>query len=442
MKNIKNQVFSLFDWWFFFPTLILILFGIACIYSSGMDSAGNVISTEYLKQIIFASTGLVLMILAALFDFRKYTRYSPALYIGINVVLLFTCFFGKVVNGARSWLGFGSFGIQPSEFGKIVFILFLAWFLESSRSMVQTRRFLLALGILVVPMGLILMQPDLGTASVYIPIFIVMCFLAGIPVRYLLVIIGAGMLTVIFTMLPVWADVIYRKPLRFIQIFSSTKLRLIVIAASALITSLGFIGYLQFRNRYYLATAYVFAVLTFSLLASVGAGKVLKDYQIKRLIVFLDPNTDPLGSGWTIIQSMIAIGSGGLRGQGFTHGTQSHYRFLPQHSTDFIFSILSEEWGFLGGMIVFILYFVILIRIITIIKSTMNFYAVLVAAGILGMFFFHFLVNIGMVMGMMPITGIPLMFLSYGGSSLWTAMICIGLLMGINSRRLQFLSGE
>jgi rod shape determining protein RodA len=356
--------------------------------------------------------------------------------------LLFTCFFGKVVNGARSWLGFGSLGIQPSEFGKIVFILFLAWFLDNSRGMNQTRRFLLALGILLLPIGLILLQPDLGTASVYIPIFIVMCFLAGVPVRYLLVIIGAGILTIVFTVLPVWADEIYGKPLRFIQIFSSTKLRMLVVAASALIAALGFFGYLQFRNRYYLVIAYIFAVITFALLASIGAGKVLKEYQIKRLIVFLDPNTDPRGAGWNIIQSKIAIGSGNLWGQGFLHGTQSHYRFLPQHNTDFIFSILSEEWGFVGGIVVFVLYFVILLRIIIIINSTVNFYAALLAAGIFGMFFFHFMVNIGMVMGMMPITGIPLLFLSYGGSSLWTAMICVGLLMGINSRRLQFLSGE
>ncbi len=155
-----------------------------------------------------------------------------------------------------------------------------------------------------------------------------------------------------------------------------------------------------------------------------------------RLIVFLDPSVDPLGSGWNIIQSITAIGSGGFSGLGFLQGTQSHYRFLPQQSTDFIFSILSEEWGFVGGLTVFSLYLVIMIRGIIIIRKTENRFGTLIATGIVSMFLFHFTVNVGMVMGIMPITGIPLLFLSYGGSSLWTALSATGLLMSINMRRL------
>ena len=169
------------------------------------------------------------------------------------------------------------------------------------------------------------------------------------------------------------------------------------------------------------------------------AAKFLKDYQIKRLIIFMDPNVDPLGAGWNIIQSKIAIGSGGWFGRSYLHGTQSHYRFLPQQSTDFIFSILSEELGFIGGFIVFILYFVIMFRILIIIKNTSNRFGMYIASGILGMFIIHFFINVGMVMGIMPITGIPLLFLSYGGSSLLTAMSCIGILMSINSRKLDFI---
>jgi rod shape determining protein RodA len=286
------------------------------------------------------------------------------------------------------------------------------------------------------------MQPELGTSSVYVPFFIVMCFLAGIPLRYLLALVGAALLTVVFTVLPVWATEIYRSPLRVIQVFTDPRLRLVVIIAALVISSLGLFGFLRFRNPYYLGVFYIFAVITFALVASVAAGKVLKDYQIKRLIVFLDPQSDPRGAGWNIIQSQIAIGSGSINGKGFLQGTQSHLRFLPQHNTDFIFSILAEEWGLIGGIIVFGLYLTILVRALMIIKNTPNVYASNIAAGIFGMFFFHFVVNIGMVMGMMPITGIPLLFLSYGGSALWTAMICVGLLMGINARRLQFSPGE
>ena len=177
------------------------------------------------------------------------------------------------------------------------------------------------------------------------------------------------------------------------------------------------------------------AIVCGALILSYFAGKVLKDYQVMRLIVFIDPYADPRGAGWNIIQSKTAIGSGNLLGRGYLRGTQSHYRFLPEQSTDFIFSILSEELGFVGCMTVFALYFLIFIRTIFIIKNASNTFGMQIAAGILGMFVFHFMVNVGMVMGIMPITGIPLLFLSYGGSSLWTAMICVGLLMSVSSRK-------
>ncbi|MBO7419673.1 MAG: FtsW/RodA/SpoVE family cell cycle protein, partial [Spirochaetaceae bacterium] len=147
---------------------------------------------------------------------------------------------------------------------------------------------------------------------------------------------------------------------------------------------------------------------------------------------------DSLGAGWNIIQSKIAIGSGNLFGQGFLQGTQSHYRFLPEQSTDFIFSILSEEWGFVGGLAIFSLFALIFIRGLIIVKNTTNLYGYYISIGVVFMIFFHFMINVVMVMGVMPITGIPLMFLSYGGSSLWTAMTGIGLLMSVNLRREEF----
>ena len=181
--------------------------------------------------------------------------------------------------------------------------------------------------------------------------------------------------------------------------------------------------------------SYCFSILAFSLIGSMMFSKVLKYYQIKRLIVFMNPNTDPLGSGWNIIQSKIAIGAGGPVGQGFLRGTQSHYRFLPQQSTDFIFSILSEEMGFLGGCLVFFLYLAIFIRVLVIMRHCPNHFGTYISSGIFGMITFHFFINVGMVMGIMPITGIPLLFLSYGGSSLLTVMTCMGLLMSINFRK-------
>ena len=158
-------------------------------------------------------------------------------------------------------------------------------------------------------------------------------------------------------------------------------------------------------------------------------------YQIMRLIIFMDPNVDPQGSGWHIIQSITAIGSGGAFGKGYLQGTQSHYRYLPEQSTDFIFSILSEEWGFAGGLLVFSLYLIILLRLIRIMRNTSDLFGSFIVAGFVSMCAFHFLVNVGMTMGIMPVTGIPLLFVSYGGSSLMSAMMGIGLALSIHKRR-------
>ena len=179
-------------------------------------------------------------------------------------------------------------------------------------------------------------------------------------------------------------------------------------------------------------------IITISLGASFLLGKMMKPYQIKRLIIFINPDIDPLGAGWNIRNAKIAIGSGSFLGQGFLQGTQSHYRYLPEQHTDFIFCILSEEWGFIGGIFVFMCYTIIFIRSFLIIRRTKDIFGSYIACGVISMLAYHFFVNIGMVLGIMPITGIPLFFLSYGGSSLMTAMIGIGLLQSVNLRRLEF----
>ena len=435
---MKIRFFSLFDYVLFICVLLLTIIGIFFIYSSGVNSQKVLVSNEYVKQIFWGVSGIVLLIVVSLIDYRQTKRILPWLYLSLIVVLIYTRLFGRYVNGAKSWIGIAGFGIQPSEFGKIIFLLFLAWYLEKSENTEPKKRFIISLLIMMVPMGLILLQPDLGTATVYIPIFLIMCYIAGIPLRFIMMFFATGVLTVIITVLPIWESEIVQKDITLVNLITEPKLRLFLIAISSAITVLSLLGSMFFKKKYYYWIAYVFAIITFSLIASVGAGKVLKDYQIKRLIVFLDPQTDPLGSGWNIIQSKIAIGSGNIFGQGFLQGTQSHYRFLPQQSTDFIFSILSEELGFFGGLVVFVLYLVIILRGFSIIKSTTDTFGSYIASGVCAMLFYHFIVNVGMVMGMMPITGIPLLFLSYGGSSLWVAMMSVGLLESVRLRRLDF----
>lgn len=436
--KLKFKLFEDFDFILLISVILLIIIGICFVYSSGIDSSGVNFSNEYSKQILFASTGLVLLLLATFFDYRKLQKYIFWVFVGFLVVLLYTVFFGKEVNGAKSWIGIGDFGIQPSEFGKIIFIMYLASYLEKTEKQDDLKRYLISLVILILPVGLILLQPDFGSALVYVPIFLVMCYVAKIPKRYIMLIFSIGMVTILFTVLPIWQTEIAKKTYPILNVLINMKLRLIIILATLLIAIISVIGFIFTKKRYYYWIAYVFSVFSISLIVSIFAGKVLADYQVKRLIIFLAPESDRYGYGWNIRNSKIAIGSGGLFGQGYMQGPQSHLDYLPEKSTDFIFSILSEEWGFIGCLIVFILYFTIFLRCIKIMNNTTNTYGYYITTGIFTMLLFHFVINVGMVMGIMPATGIPLCFLSYGGSSLWTAMTCIGLLLSINARKLNF----
>ena len=433
---MKNKFFAMFDYLLILVVLTLVALGVMFIYSSSINSEGVRVTNEYIKQIVWASIGFVIMISVTIYDYRRTEGISLYFFAGLLLLLVYTRLFGRYVNGAKSWIGIGEFGIQPSEFGKVFFILFLARILDHSQNENQFRRFMLATGVLLLPMGLILLQPDLGTASVYLPIYFIMCFIAGVPFRYIGYVLLFGSFTIFFAILPVWNAEIAIKPLAVISILTNLKLRSILIFAFLIITLLGYVirRYLH-GPRYIHWIIYFTSIIALALVFSLIFGKVLKDYQIKRLIIFMNPNKDPLGAGWNIIQSKVAIGAGGVFGQGYLMGTQSHYRFLPQQSTDFIFSILSEEFGFLGGCVIFSLYLIILLKILYIIRKCVNRYGSYICAGIFGMFTFHFFINVGMVMGIMPITGIPLLFLSYGGSSLLTAMTCIGLVMSINYRK-------
>ena len=270
-----------------------------------------------------------------------------------------------------------------------------------------------------------------------------MTFLSDIPVRYIAFTILFGLFTILFAVLPQLNSEILDQPKRIFYILSNSKLKMILVLTSALITAVGFIVRKYFHGpKYYYWITFVFGIITVALLCSWVLVKVLKPYQLRRLYIFLDPYKDGkkgLGDGWNIIQSKIAIGSGGFKGQGYLNGSQSHGRYLAEQSTDFIFSIYSEEFGFWGGLLIFILYTSIFIRMIYIIKQTKNSYGTLVGAGILGMYMFHFIINVGMVMGIMPVMGIPLLLLSYGGSSLITSLIAIGFMMSINYRKKELL---
>ncbi|MDR0456640.1 MAG: rod shape-determining protein RodA [Treponema sp.] len=423
------------DFFILLPVIVLMVFGILFIYSSGISSSSSLASTEYVRQIIWASIGLIIALVLALVNYRRFYDIALYLYLIILIPLLYTCVFGRMVHGTR-WLRIGIFGIQTSEFAKIAAIIFLARYLTDTRISGNVfGRFLTSCLIVLVPMGIVLVQPDLGTSLVFIPILLSMTFVAGVSTRYIFFLISCILLTGFLTVLPFWQTYILRRSLPAIVMLTNPRLIIITILALGLIMTIALFGYLKYRKRYFYWLLYATAIIVLSLGASYAARKVLKNYQIMRLIVFLDPNVDPRGAGWNIIQSVTAIGAGGFSGKGYLQGTQSHYRFLPEQSTDFIFSIFSEEAGFIGGIAVFVLFLIICLRLLRIIKMTADPFAAYICAGLVGVYSFHFLVNVGMTMGIMPITGIPLLFMSYGGSSLISAMLGIGLAMSIYVRR-------
>jgi rod shape determining protein RodA len=424
------------DYLLLIPVLVLLILGILFIYSSGITYEGIQLSREYLRQIIWASAGLVAAIVLSFINYRRF--YSIALYIYIVslIPLLYTLTIGQTISTTARWLRIGFIGIQMSEFVKISVIILLARYLaDTDHNKGSFSRFFISCLIVFFPMGIVLLQPDLGTALVFIAILMTMTFLAGVSMRYVAFMLLCIAFTGIFLVLPLWQSFILRKSIPLLALLTNPKIVLIAALFLFLVAAIAAFGYLKYKKRYFYWIVYSSGIVVISIVVSYAARVILKSYQLMRLIVFLDPNVDPRGAGWNIIQSITAIGAGGLMGRGYLQGTQSHYQFLPEQSTDFIFSIFSEELGFLGGLAVFALFLIIYQRILITMKTTIDPFAKYVCAGFLGMFSFHFIINVGMTMGIMPITGIPLLFMSYGGSAVLSAMICIGLILSIYIRR-------
>ncbi len=439
---MKIKIQESFDFILMLAVMVLSVLGILFVYSAGFDSNGVLTSNFYKKQIVWCIFGFLLMVVTALVDYRSLMRYVPYLYIGL-VATLFLLLLLPAHKNVHSWVKLGSVYLQPAEMGKIVYIMFLAWYLERSKNKSPLVRFVTATASFSVPVLLILKQPDLGTASVYIPILLIMCLMAGIPVRYLMILLLTGIITVVFTILPSWYKEIWQKlnPTKIIpaiSVLTNLKLIIVLVLAFLSVAIISALGYIFLKKRFFYWIAYITAIVALSLLVSYKARDFLDDYQKKRLITFLAPELDKQGSGWHIWQSLIAIGSGKFGGRGYLAGKQSQLQYLPEQHTDFIFSILAEESGFVGGILVFFLFTVIFLRIIRVMQNTRNNYGFYIVSGILGMFIFHFIVNVGMVMSVMPITGIPLPFLSYGGSGYMTFSVAIGLVMSVRSRRMDF----
>lgn len=384
----------------------LICFGLLAIYSSTLNhptASGN-----FLKQIIFVGTSSLTFLVA--FSLPHQTLKSIAIPIyGVSLFfLLAVLVIGKTIYGARSWFGIGGFGFQPSELAKVGTILMLAyWLTYKNRDINNLKDLTVALGIGLVPVFLIMLEPDMGTSIVFGLITLVMVFWSGISMFGIFVVLSPGF-------------VIFASVFGTIPFICSL---LLVIAA------------LFFFKRDLFNSITVFVINLASGFFFDYVFRILKPHQQKRIESFLDPLADPLGSGYNALQAKVAIGSGGVFGKGFLQGNQTQLRFIPEQWTDFIYCVIGEEFGFIGSVAVVILFAIIFIRLLNIASLAKDTFSVLIVVGVLTLLFSHFAINVGMNLGITPVIGLPLPFLSYGGSSLMVNMLLIGLVLNIYSNR-------
>ena len=379
------------------------------------------------QQMLWFVLGIFLTVAIAYFPYEDLMKYTRYFYIITLLLLGAVAIMGHTALGAQRWLQVGTHTIQPSEFSKFLMILSFAGFLVKRQGNLDRFRDLLPCFIYFgVPILFVLMQPDLGTALVFVFIMFTMMFFAGAKPSILLWLLGVGLALV--------------AGLFFIHLYLhdldlQQKDQLSLLEQKVRITANTSAG--QELNRSYLALAK--KNRTIHAIHEKLHKYTLKEYQMTRLFTFLNPSSDPLGAGYHVWQSLIAIGSGGFAGKGLLEGTQSHLTFLPVRHTDFIFSVVGEEFGFIGALVILGLFFFIFYRGIQIAARARDLTGTLLAVGILSMLFFQVFTNIGMTSGIMPVTGIPLPFVSYGGSSLLMCMMALGLLLNIYLRRRKIL---
>ena len=386
---------------------------IACGVTMVYSAAG---SGLWRHQAVVAIVALAAALAVAYVPPTTFYEMAYPVYAAGVVSLLLVLVWGS--GEPARWLALGPLRMQPSEFAKIGVILALARFLadRSSEQAGRPRAIAQALLLPVLPMLLVRHQPDLGTAVSYGAAFVPMLYWAGVRPLHIFFLLAPA-LSVFFSFEPLWQD---RAPVIF---------ALFILVSSVVI------------QRQLARLWITFAMLVVNLSAGLATAlwtNLLHDYQKARILTFLDPESDPLGAGWNIIQSKIAIGSGGPTGRGFLQGTQTNYEFLPVAHTDFIFSVIGEEFGFLGGAAILVLFLLIICRCLHIATLANSRFSSLLAVGLASMLTFHVFVNVGMTIGVMPITGLPLPFLSYGGSSLLTNCLAVGLMLHIYACRHEY----
>ena len=400
--------------------IILVFFGFISIYSSQYSEELPFVSlkNESFKQLIWILICLIIFFVIQIIEYRFIFDLAVPLYFLSIILLVLVLLFGQEVKSSVSWFNFFGLKFQPSEFAKFSTALILAKVFDSSNLKVDSVKSLIKVSTLIlIPFILILFQGDTGTALVYFSFFLVL-LREGLSLKFFFIALS---FIVIFMM-----GIILEKTILY-TIF--TILFLIIVG-------------LSIKDFKRIINSSIFFVLVILVINGQDflMNNVLKPHQKKRIESLINPNADPLGAGWNVTQSKIAIGSGSFLGKGYMEGSQTSFNFVPFQSTDFIFSVIGEEFGYLGSMIFIILYFIFLYRILILAENQKDKFARVFGYSVFSIIFFHFFVNISMTLGLFPVVGIPLPFVSYGGSSLLSFSLLIFIFLKLNSFKPSLLS--
>lgn len=406
------------DWLVVLLWLALCSIGLIAIYSTTHGSAQEFLLTtvqhNFERQLLWLGICVAALLASLLIPTRGLIPLTPMLYIASLVLIMAALLLGREIGGAQSWVYIGPFGFQSSELAKVGTILMVAMVLARKPARgTDSWSAVGAIGLLVLPAALIILQNDAGTALVFVGLIPLLLFWGGFSriVVFLMVIpVIAGYITVLH-----WPTALgFVAVVTTILYFSTRSIPLTLLGSGIAAGTIGFTAFVLHR--------------------------ILRPHQVARILAFADPEADEFrsGVGFHLIQSKTAIGSGGLFGQGFMQGSQTQGRYIPEQSTDFIFSAIGEEWGFVGSVVVLLLFAFLIIRLLHMASKTYHLFGSLVIAGAASVFFVHVCVNIGMVLGLLPVIGIPLPFLSYGGSALLTNSVLLGLSLNMYARRDEF----
>jgi rod shape determining protein RodA len=416
----RRGIFEHIDWWLVIIFLLLVIMGWLNIYAAVYDeNHGSIVDmhVKYGKQLAWILAALFLGLIVLLIDGKFFSQFAYLIYILCILLLIAVIFMGKEISGSKSWFQFAGIALQPGEFAKMGTALALAKFLSKIETDIRKRNDLFAaIGLILFPSLLIFLEHDTGSAIVFFA-FIFVLYRAGLSEK----------LVIAFVLVPLLA------------IFSLLINKFIILGL-LLIIALFFFLYSKrkIRNILFISLVYL-ASVGFVFSVDYFVNHILEPHQRVRVNVLIGKDIDLKGAGYNVNQSLIAIGSGGAWGKGFLQGTQTKYNFVPEQSTDFIFCTVGEEWGFAGSFVVIGLFIALLIRIILVAERQRSRFSRFYGYGVASLIFFHFTINIGMTLGLIPVIGIPLPFFSYGGSSLWAFTLLLFIFIRQDSYRYELL---